>query len=238
MKALFTSAAAAAFVVMAVSPVLAAPAAAQDLKAIGIVDLPYIMAQSNAYKTAEQQRPTTYKAQYDQAKTRSNQIEAQLKPMVDKLQADSKAANPNRQQLQQQAATIQQIDQNGQREINQIMAPVILSQNYVEEQIQDKLSTAIDNAAKARGVSIILNRDNVVVYRAASYDMNQAVIDELNKVLPSAQLTPPPGWLPREMREQQAAQAQQGQVAATPAQQPAATVPAPTTQAGPPAQGR
>jgi Skp family chaperone for outer membrane proteins len=231
MKFLLKPVMTAGLVLMAASPFVAAPAVAQDLKSVGVVDLPYVMGQSSAYKTAEQQRPTTYKAQLDQAKTRSDQLKAQIQPMVDKLQADSKLPNANRATLQQQASTIQQLEQNGQNELNQILAPVALSQAYVQEQIQDKLGQALENAAKAKGVSLILNRENIVVYRAANYDMNQAVTDELNKLLPTAQLVPPPGWLPRDMREQQAQQ-QAAQQAAAPAQQPA------TTPAGPPATGR
>ena len=56
----------------------------------------------------------------------------------------------------------------------------------------------------------------------AAHNMNQAVLDELNTLLPSVQIVPPQGWLPEELREQQAAQ-QQGQAAAPaqPAQAPA-----------------
>jgi Skp family chaperone for outer membrane proteins len=234
MKFLLQPALAAGLVLIAASPLVEAPAAAQELKTVGVVDLPYVMGKSAAYTAAEQQRPVTYKQYYDQAKTRSDQLKAQIQPMVDKLQADSKLPNADRAKLQQQANTIQQLDQNGQNELQQIMAPVILSQQYVQEQINDKLAPAVENAAKAKGVSLILNRDNVVVYRAPSYDMNQAVIDELNKLLPVAQVVPPPGWLPREMREQQGGGNDQPQAgAAAPAQQPPATQPA-----GPPAQGR
>lgn len=232
MKLLLKSAAAAGLILAAAGPLAVAPAAAQELKTVGVVDLPYVMGQSTAYKTAEQQRPVTYKAQYDQAKTRSDQLKAQIQPMVDKLQADSKLPNANRTALQQQANTIQQLDQNGQNELQQILAPVALSQEYVQEQVNDKLGQAVENAAKAKGVSLILNRENIVVYRAQSYDMNQSVIDELNKLLPTAQLVPPPGWLPREMREQQAQQ-QAAQTGAAPA-----APQAPKAAAGPPAQGR
>jgi Skp family chaperone for outer membrane proteins len=231
-------------VLIAASPLVAAPASAQALKTVGVVDLSYVRDQSSAFKAAEQQRPTTYKQYYDQAKTRRDQLKAQIQPMVDKLQADSKKPNANREALQQQADAIQQLQQQGQQELNQILQPVILSQDYVDEQIEDKLGQAVENAAKAKGVSLIFNRGSTVVYREASYDMNQAVLDELNKLLPVAQIVPPPGWLPRQLREQQAAeqaaqsQGAQGQAGAQ-AQQPATSTPtAPTTQAGPPVQSR
>ena len=234
MKFLLKPVVTAGLVLMAASPLASAPAAAQELKTIGVVNLQYVMGQSNAYKTGEQQRPVTYKAQIDQAQTRTSQLKAQLQPMADKLQADSKLPNANRQQLQQQYDTIQQLSQQGQREIDQIMQPVVFSQQYVQEQIQEKLQQAVDNAAQKKGLSLSISSD-AVFHAGPTYDVSQAVIDELNALLPVAQLVPPPGWLPRELREQQAAQqAAQGQA---PAAAPAATK-KPATPAGRPATGR
>lgn len=212
----------AAGLVLAAAPIAVAPAAAQAVKGVGIVNLPAIIGNSNAYKTAEQQRTVTYKAQFDQAESRRAQIQAQLQPLVDKFEADRRAPKPNQTALQQQAAQIQQIQEAGQRELQQILAPVSLSRAYVEEQISDKLNTAVENAAKKSKVSLVLTPDNVL-YADSGYNLNQAVLDELNTLLPSAQLVPPQGWLPRAIREQQeAAQGQQ------PAQAPA----------GPQTQGR
>ena len=202
------------------APVAIAPAAAQTVAGIGIVNAPLVIANSAAFKTAQTQRPVTYKAQIDQANARRAAIGAQLEPLYTKLQADSRAANPNQASLQQQAAAIQQIEQNGQRELNQILAPVQLSQAYVEEQIADKLSDAITAAATKRKVTLILSPDSVIFADNAAYNMNQAVLTELDALIPNAQLVPPQGWLPREMREQQ----QQQQQAA--GQQPAAATPA------------
>lgn len=202
---------------LSAAPIAIAPAAAQAIKGIAIVNLPAIIGNSNAYKTAEQQRTVTYKPQFDQAETRRSQIQAQLQPLVDKFEADRRAPKPNETALQQQAVQIQQIQESGKRELQQILAPVSLSRAYVEEQISDKLNAAVENAAKKAKVSIVLTPDNVL-YADTAYNLNQSVLDELNTLLPSAQLVPPQGWLPRAMREQQEeAQGQQ------PAQQPAAS---------------
>lgn len=234
MKMLLKPAVTAGLILMAASPMAAAPAAAQALQTVGVVDLQYILGQTKAYKTAETQRAVTYKQYLDQAKTRKDAIEKQIQPLVDKLQADSKLPNANREALQKQADTIQQLDQNGQRELQQILAPVLLSQEYVQEQINDVLPKAIENAAKTKGVTLMFDRGSTVVYRAKEYDMNQTVIDAVDALLPVAQLVPPPGWLPRRLREQQ--EAQQG--AQAPAQPQAAAPAAPSTAAGPPAEGR
>ena len=124
--------------------VAVAPAAAQAVKGIAVANPTAIVALSNAFKVAEQQRPVTYKAQIDQANARKGQIEAQLRPLATKLQADAQAptAATNQAALQQQYGQIQQIEQSGQNEINQMLQPVALSRAYVVEQIGDKLEQA------------------------------------------------------------------------------------------------
>jgi Skp family chaperone for outer membrane proteins len=202
------------------APAFVSPAAAQVVKGIGVVSLPAAVANSNAFKVAEQQRPVTYKAQIDQATTRRTAIAAQLQPLYTKLQNDQKA-NVATATLQQQAASIQQIEQSGQRELQTILQPVALSRAYVQEQIEDKLDQAVQNVAKRKNVQLILDASNgQVVFADAAYNMTQDVMNELNTLIPSAQLVPPAGWVPREIREQQqAAAAAQGQQA--PAQTPA-----------------
>lgn len=214
----------AAGLVLSAAPLAVAPAAAQAIKGIAVVNIQAVIANSAAFKTAEQQRPVTYKAQLDQAESRRQQIAAQLKPMYEKFEADRKAPKPDQALLQKQAVDIQRIEQNGQQEIQTIVQPVALSRAYVEEQINDKLDQAIEQAAKKSGASLVLTPDNVV-FADNSYNLNQGVLTELNTLLPSAQLVPPQGWLPRSMREQQAEQ--QGQAA-----------PAPAAPAGKPTSGR
>ena len=200
------------------APAAIAPVAAQNaVQGIGVVNIPAVVANSEAYRTAQQQRQTTYQAQIDQANQRRQAISAQLQPLVQQIQTASQQPNADQQALQQQAIQAQQIEQAGQQELQQILAPVALSQAYVEEQIQDQLQTAIENAARAQNVSLVLTPE-VVVFADSAYNMNQAVLAELNRLIPTAQITPPAGWVPRSVREQQAAQ---GAQAAPGAQQPA-----------------
>lgn len=218
MKTLSKSLVAASLMLAGSQFVAVAPAAAQAVKGIAVANPTAIVALSNAYKVAEQQRPVTYKAQIDQANARKTQIEAQLRPLATKLQADARAANPNQASLQQQYGQIQQIEQSGQNEINTILQPVALSRAYVVEQIGDKLEQATKNAMAKQRVEILLDSGSVI-NASEAYNLNQAILNELNALLPSAQLVPPAGWLPRQQREQQAAQQQQAA--------PAATTPAP-----------
>jgi Skp family chaperone for outer membrane proteins len=213
----FTFALAAA-TALAGSAFVAAPAAAQMVRGIAVANPTAIVALSNAYKVAEQQRPVTYKPQIDQANARKTQIENQLRPLATKLQTDARAANPNQASLQQQYAQIQQIEQSGQNEINTILQPVALSRAYVVEQIGDKLEQATRQAMTRQKVDLLLD-SGAVINAPETYNLNQAILNELNTILPSAQLVPPAGWLPRAQREAQAQQAAaQGQQPATPAQ--------------------
>lgn len=207
------------------APVAIAPAFAQAAPTIGVVNAEAVLRSTDAYRAAGTQRPTTYKAQIDAYNARRAQIAAQLQPMVTKLQADAQAANANQQALAQQQATIQQLEAAGQQELQQMIAPVMLSQAYVEEQIADKFPAALEATAKKKKVTLIVSPDSVL-YADAALNLNQDVLAALNAAIPTAQLVPPEGWLPREMREQQAAaQAQQAGAAAAPAAAPSTAAP-------------
>ena len=217
-KSLVKSLAAATLMLAGSQLAMVAPAAAQAVKGIAVANPTAIVALSNAFKVAEQQRPVTYKPQLDQANARKAQIEAQLRPLATKLQADAQAPNAaaNQAALQQQYAQIQQIEQSGQNEINQILQPVALSRAYVVEQIGDKLELATKNAMAKQKIEILLDSGSVI-NAGEAYNLNQAILNEVNLLLPSAQLVPPAGWLPRAQREQQAQQQGAAPAAAAPA---------------------
>lgn len=198
----------------AAAPVaLPAAASAQVVPGIGVANPDAIVANSNAFKVAEQQRPTTYKAQMDAAQKRSKEIQAQLDPLIKKYQADAAVASPNQASLAQQAQQIQRIQQSGEAELNRLMQPVALSREYVLEQIGEKLEAAMTAAQQRRKITLVLNPGAIVAADQA-YNINQDVLNELNRLLPSAQLVPPAGWVPAAQRQQQAAQAPAGNAAA------------------------
>jgi Skp family chaperone for outer membrane proteins len=195
------------------------PAVAQSgpvVPGIGVVNLEAVVANSNAFRTAQQQRQTTYKAQIDQAEGRRRQLEAQLQPMAEKFNRDRAAPGANQAALAQQAQGIQNLQQSGQQELQRILQPVALSEAYVQEQIGDKLDQAVKNAMSKSKISLLLSPQAVVAVNDNAYNLNQGVLNELNTLIPAAQIVPPAGWVPREVREQraQAAAPQQGQGAA------------------------
>jgi len=198
--------------------VAAQPVLAQDsgtlVQGLAVANLDAVIANSNAFKTAETQRQTTYKAQIDQAKARGEALNAQIKPLVDKFNADRQGAKPNQAALEQQAGTIQQLQESGQQELQRILQPVALSRAYVQEQIDGKVDQAVKNAMVKKKVSLLLNPQAILAVNNNAYNLNQDILAELNTLLPSAQLVPPAGWVPEQVREQQA---QQGQAPAAPA---------------------
>ncbi len=202
-------------------PAVATPAMAQSNERVAVVNVPAIIVNSNAYQTAQTQRQTTYAAQLQQAETRRAALQAQIDPLITAFNTARAQPDADQAALQQQAAQIQRLQQTGQAELQQILAPVALSQAYVEEQIQEQLGTAIENAARGQGITMVISPDTVL-FAEPNHNLNQAVLDQLNTLIPSAQLVPPQGWLPRDLREQQAAlQAESGQQ--QPAAQPAST---------------
>jgi Skp family chaperone for outer membrane proteins len=188
---------------------------------IAVANLDAVIANSSAFKTAQQQRPVTYKAQYDQAEARRKAISAQLQPMVDKVNRESQVPSPNQASLQQQVAAIQGLQQSGQAEMQKILEPVALSEAYVQEQIGDRLDQAVKSAMSKGKISMLINPQAVVALNNNAYNLNQAILNELNLLIPAAQLVPPQGWEPREVREQKAAAAAQaGPATAAPAAAP------------------
>ncbi|MBC2664865.1 OmpH family outer membrane protein [Novosphingobium flavum] len=205
-------------------PAAAAAATGTVVNGIAWANIEAAEAGTNAFKTAESQRPVTYKAQYDQAEARSQALNAQIKPLVDKFNADRAAAAPNQASLQQQAQAIQQIQQGGQAELQRILQPVAYSQAYVAEQIEGKLQQAVDAAMTKRGVTLLLKPESLLQVSGQAYNLTPEVTAQLNTLIPTAQLVPPAGWEPREVREAKAQQAAQaGQAAPAAAAAPAAS---------------
>ncbi len=196
----------------------------QTVAGLAVANVDAVVANTNAFKVAQQQRPVTYKAQFDAAEARRAQISTQIQPLVDKFNRDRAAPSANtpagQTSLQQQAQSIQNIQQNAQQELQRMLEPVALSEAYVSEQIGDKLNAAIQAAMAKKGVTLVITPQSVLAASNA-YNLNQAILDELNVSIPSAQLVPPAGWEPREVREQKAAQAAQ-QGGQRPAAAPAA----------------
>src|SRR3546814_4823242 len=123
---------------LSISPMLAAPAAAQARSVAG-ADVRAAAAQANAFKTAAQQIQTTYKAQIDQQESRGQTLQAELNVLVAKYNEEAKKTPQNQAALQAAAKAVQDKRQSASEELNRIGAPVELALSYVEDQISVRM---------------------------------------------------------------------------------------------------
>ncbi|WP_296678733.1 OmpH family outer membrane protein [Novosphingobium sp.] len=203
---------------------VAAAATGPVVPGLGVADLEAVMVNTSAFRTAEQQRPVTYKATIDQYQARGKALQTQLQTLSAKLQKDAAAPGANQAALQTQAAGLQKLEESGKAELNNIIKPVVYSREFVKEQLEDKMDAAVKAVMARRNVTLLLAPQSVIISTSSGYDLSQDIVNELNRVLPSATLSPPAGWEPRQIREARAAQAAQ-QGAAPAAARPAGAQP-------------
>ena len=141
----------------------------RSVKGIGVVNLPRGRSPTrNAYKTAEQQRPVTYKPQHRPGRTPAAHAIDGAAPAAGRQAQRRQPGRQRRNQaaLQQQASAIQQIEQPGQQELQQILAPVALSPGLCRRADRATSSTAaIEAAATKQNVTLVLDAARALLYR-------------------------------------------------------------------------
>lgn len=230
MKKILT-ASALAVAALSVSPMFAAPAAAQSTKGVGVADLEVALGQSNAYKVAMTQIGETYKAQIDQADTRRQTLEAELNVLRAKANEEAKKTPKNQAAIDGAVKAFQDKQAAASREVQTLSQPFDLARTYVIDQISVRLDEAVKGAMTKRKVDLLLNYDQQIVLAAEKQvDITDAVATELNTLIPNAQIVPPAGYQPGQLMQQKN---QAAVAAARAAAQPAAPAPtgsAPTTR--------
>ncbi len=200
--------AALAIATLSVPAMVASPAVAQSRTSIAVANYEAAVVRSQAYRTAVEQMKTTYKADIDATNARATSLQTELKPLVDAYNAAVQQPGATAQTVQPQAQALQTKRQSGQQELARLQQRVTMATAYVEEQVGLKLNDAIKAAMKAKNVDLVL-QPQAVVAREPYVDMTESIVAELNKLVPSASITPPAGWKPGQAQQQ--------------AQQPAAT---------------
>ncbi|MEW4466546.1 OmpH family outer membrane protein [Parasphingorhabdus sp. JC815] len=187
--------AALALATLSVPAIVASPAAAQSKTGIAVANYEAAVVRSQAYQTALEQMKTTYKADIDATNARAAALQTEMKPLIDAYNAAVQKPGATQATVQPQAQALQAKRQAGQQELARLQQRVTLATAYVEEQVGKKLNDAIRTAMKAKKVDLIL-QPQAVVAREPYVDMTDAIIAELNKLIPSATITPPAGWQP------------------------------------------
>jgi len=203
---------------------LAATGATAQVGGVAVADPQAAIANSRAWTAARGQIQTTYKTQLDQAETRRQAIANELRPLVTAFETARAAPNANQQALQTQAQTIQTREQNANAELQRLTLPAQRAQAYAIEQIQAQLGTAVQNAVRARNVSLLVS-PQAVLFQQPTADITAAITTELDKLVPTVNTTPPANWQPGQQGGAPAAGAAPATAAA-----PAATTPAPAAR--------
>ena len=193
--------AALAIATLSVPAMVATPAVAQSKTGIAVANYEAAVVNSQAYQTAVTQMKTTYKTDIDQTNARAAALQVELKPLVDAYNAAVQQPGATQATVQPQAQALQAKRQSGQQELARLQQRVTLATAYVEEQVGMKLNDAIKTAMKAKKVDLVL-QPQAVVAREPYVDMTDAIVQELNKLVPSASITPPAGWQPGQAQQQ------------------------------------
>jgi Skp family chaperone for outer membrane proteins len=172
---------------------------------LAVANVQDVIAASNAMTNAAKERQVVYKNQIAMAESRRKQINAEIAPLMAKFNADRQGGKVDQAELQRQAQAIQAMQQSGVQELQTMLAPVSLSETYVQEQVGEVINKAITNAMDKHGVTFVVPPQSVLAFNNA-YNLSPAVLTELNALLPVAKVAPPQGWQPRAVREAQAAQ--------------------------------
>ena len=199
--------AAVAMVALTAPALVSAPAMAQSKSSIAMANYEAAMAKSQAYTVAMTQMQTTYKTDIDAIIARAAALQTELKPVVEAYNAAVQKPGATPQSVQPQAQALQAKQQSAQQELAGLRQRINLATAYVEEQIALKLEAAVKATMKAKNVDLVLS-PQAVIAREPHVDITDAIVIELNKLVPSVSITPPAGWEPGKANQQQPPAAQ------------------------------
>lgn len=183
-----------ASVSMAGIALTAAPASAQ-VAGVATVNSTVAIAKAKALVPAFQQIDTQYASYVQQIQAKQKEMQALLAKLdtngdkrVDDAEMDAaeKSKNPVLAQIEAK-----------EKEIGQLQAPMIKARIYVVEQVARQFAAAQQAVVTARKINFIVVPD-ALQWAPQTIDVTDAVVAELDKLLPTASTTPPAGWNPSE----------------------------------------
>jgi Skp family chaperone for outer membrane proteins len=166
---------------------------AAHAQSVAVADPEAAVEKTTAFSAATTQIQTTYKAQLTQADSIRKEVEPLLKALdtngdgqlsQQELAAAQAAKNPSLVTIQQKQQQIQTAE-----------APAARAQAYAVEQISAKLQQAVQAVIAAKRVSMIVRPDSVM-FADQNANITDDITAELNKLVPTASITPPAGWQP------------------------------------------
>jgi len=176
---------------LASAAVVAAPATAQVQGNLATVNAPGVVINTTAFQTAYQQIGTTYKAQLDTIRARSEERQTLLKQLDTNNDNELDEAEQQAAQNTSQAQRIGQIDQ----ELTQLSNQVDGARIFAVEQIMRQYSAALQEVVTQRSIQMVVSPD-AVIYAPQAANITQLVATSLNAKVPSVQIVPPQDWQP------------------------------------------
>lgn len=184
----------AAALASAAAMTISAPAQAQAVKGVAVVNEEKLLQGSTARAAAEQQIATQYAQDIQVFQQTQQSISAQLKPLIDQFDAERAKPQPNRQVLENLAVQINDLQQQGEATLTRIGQPIALARNYVGEQLSTRIRAAIATVAGRRQVTIVVS-EGTTFFASPSIDITNDVIAELNRDTSPIPVVPTPQWL-------------------------------------------
>lgn len=203
---------------------ISAPASAQ-VNGMAVAEASVAVASSTALQTAFQQIGTQYAAQITQLET----LQQQRATLIQQLDTNG---DGQLDQTEQAAATdtnptVQQINSIDQQ-INSAQGPIQLARLYVVSQVAQQYAPSVQQVISDRNIQIMLSPE-AIVYAADGLDVTGSVVEVLNTRVPTATITPPANWQPSQTTVSLYQQVQQVFAMARAQQQQAAGTQQPAT---------
>lgn len=171
---------------------MAAPASAQ-VGGVATANSTVAIAQAKALAPAYQQIETTYKSYLDQIQTKRQEMQGMLAQL-------DKNGDKNVDQAEMDAAeaakspVLKQIEAK-EKEIGNLQTPIAKAKMFVISQLIDKYGDAQQAVVTAKKLNYILAPD-AFVWAPPAINVTPAITTELDKLLPTVNVTPAADWNP------------------------------------------
>ncbi len=211
MKLLVKSLAAASLAACAISAV---PATAQVQGRVATLDISRAIIGTSALQTAYNQVSTTYSAQIETRRTKSQERQTLLQGFDTNSDNEVNDAELQAAQSSPQFAQLQTLEQ----EIAQLTNQIDAGRIFAIEQIFAQYPAALQEVVTQQQIQMVMAPASVL-YAPQEADITQQVTTSLNTKVPQVGIVPPAGWQPTRQGVQLFQEIQQTLVAAQVLQQ-------------------
>ncbi|MEM9501171.1 MAG: OmpH family outer membrane protein [Pseudomonadota bacterium] len=169
----------------------AVPAAAQVEGRVATVDISRAVIGTSALQTAYNQVSTTYSAQIETRRTKTEERQTLLQGFDTNGDNEVNDAELQAAQASPQFGQLQTLEQ----EIQQLTNQVDSARIFAIEQIIAQYPAALQEVVTQQQIQVVLN-PATVLYAPQEADVTQQVTTSLNTKVPTVGIVPPAGWQP------------------------------------------